>query len=122
MCSEVEGHRVAGDGGRVESWEEMKEALRDGGPDKEQREQMQLSEQASDFNPTGFGNGKKMSWAKGMINRRLGELAKSVAGFTRGKETLVPIACGTCRCSVLIWRCAHGVLLSDTRTKSLDNP
>ena len=102
MCTEGEGHRITGDGGSVQGRKELKEALRDEGPDKEQREQMQWFEQASESDPTGCGNGREISWAKGMINRRLGELAKRVAEFTRGKGVLIATACGSRRNSVLI--------------------
>lgn len=53
MCTEGARHRVVGDGRNVQGWEELKEALRDEGPGKEQRELMQWFEQASNFDPIG---------------------------------------------------------------------
>ena len=79
----------------------MKEALRDES-EEEWMEQMQWFEQASKFDPTGCGNGRKICWAKGMIDGRLGELAERVAGFTRGKEALIAASRGSCGYSVLI--------------------
>ena len=60
MCTEGKGYRVRGDGASVQGLEELKEALRDQGLDKEQKELMEWFEQASMFDPTGCCNGREI--------------------------------------------------------------
>ena len=58
--------------GRVRGWKGLKEALRDQGLEKEQMEQMQWFEKVRRFDLTGRRDGREISWAKGMVDRRLG--------------------------------------------------
>ncbi len=83
MCTDGEGHGVAEDVGHTPGWERLKAAYRAQRPNKAQRERMEwFEEQASNRDERGLGAGGERRWAKGQVNRRLGELAGKVQGFT----------------------------------------
>lgn len=83
MCTDGESHYVAEDVGNCLAWNELKEAYKSDRPNKEQRDKMEWFErQASNRDPQGLKNGRESTWAKGMINRRLAELAGKAFSFT----------------------------------------
>ena len=64
-------------------WKELKAADRAERPSKAQKDTMKWSEKrASNRDERGLGNGRERAWTKGQVNRRLGELAGKVQGFT----------------------------------------
>lgn len=83
MCTDGEGHNAAEDVGSSNGWNELKEAYKSDRPNKKQREKMEwFEQQASNRDPQGLKNGRERTWAKGMINRRLSELAGKAFSFT----------------------------------------
>ena len=77
MCVDGEGHYVAEDAGSSGGWNELKKAYRAKRPDQEQREKMYwFEQQASNRDEHGLRNGREMTWAKDMINKRLADLAR----------------------------------------------
>lgn len=89
------------------------------GLDKEQWEQMQWFEQASNFGPTDLVMEERYL---GTIDGCLSQFRERAGGFTEGRERLIATACNSGRYLVLIWRCAYGSFLCDTCTRSLDKP
>ena len=83
MCVDGEGHHVAEDVGSCRGWNELKKAYRARRPNEEQRGTMRwFEQQASNRDAQGLRNGRERAWAKGMINRRLAELAGKAPSFT----------------------------------------
>lgn len=83
MCVDGEGHYVAEDAASWRGWNKLKSAYRAQRPDKEQMENMRWFERvASNRDPQGLKNGRERVWAKGMINRRLADLAGKALSFT----------------------------------------
>ena len=83
LCTDGEGHGCAEDAGGVGGWEELKTAYRTERPNKDQKEKMKWYEtQASNPDPQGLGNGRERVWAKGLINRRLAEMAGRAVSFS----------------------------------------
>lgn len=83
MCVDGEGHYVAEDVGSWRGWNRLKEAYRAQRPNQAQREKMRwFEQQASNRDARGLKNGRERVWAKGMINRRLAELAGKAFSFT----------------------------------------
>ncbi len=83
MCTDGEGHGCAEDVGSVDGWQNLKKAHRATNPTDEQREKMHWYEtMASNSDSQGLGGGRDRVWAKGMINRKLGEFSGQAISFS----------------------------------------